>query len=116
MKSRQPDTGMVTAETAVIAPFGVVFSLLLAWIVSLGYTQVQLIDAAREGARAAAQGNTIATVAAQVKRAAPSGSTVKVQKESAAVRVSVSLTKSFPLLAGALTHKLTADSISALEE
>ena len=50
------ERGMVTAEMAVLAPFGVAFGLLLLWIVSLGFTQVQLVDAAREAAQVEASG------------------------------------------------------------
>ena len=50
------ERGMVTAELAVVAPFGVALTLLLLWIVSLGLTQVRLVDASREAARVMARG------------------------------------------------------------
>ena len=37
---RRGDPGMVTAELATIAPFGVAFAFLLLWVVSLGFTQI----------------------------------------------------------------------------
>ena len=42
-----------------LAPFGVAFGLLLLWVVSLGFTQVQLVDAAREAARLVARGESV---------------------------------------------------------
>ena len=50
------ERGMVTAETATIAPFLMVVVLLLMWVVSLGITQVRLVDASREAARVMARG------------------------------------------------------------
>ena len=46
-----------------LAPFGVAFGLLLLWIVSLWFTQVQLVDAAREAARLVARGEPVAAAA-----------------------------------------------------
>ena len=65
------ERGMVTAEMAVLAPFGVAFGLLLLWIVSLGFTQVQLVDAAREAARLVARGEPVAAASDVARRHAP---------------------------------------------
>jgi Flp pilus assembly protein TadG len=82
---------MVTAETAVVLP---VLLLVLAGAVAavtVVGAQVRCMDAAREGARAAARGEPVAVVTALVGRAAPDGAvtTVSVGEEEE-VRVTVS--------------------------
>jgi hypothetical protein len=65
------ELGSVTAETAVVVPVLAAFALCLCWLVSLGITQVQLVDAARDGARAVARGEESAGVEAHVRRSLP---------------------------------------------
>jgi hypothetical protein len=89
--------GMVTAETAVLAPFGVAFAVLLLWMVSLGFTQVQLVDAAREAARLVARGETPATAESVARRQAPPGATVEVSSRHGLVTVEVSARSRLPL-------------------
>ena len=74
---------MVTAEMAVLAPFGMVFGLLLLWVVSLGFTQVLLVDAAREAARLVARGEPVAAASDVARRHAPPGATVTVSEQGA---------------------------------
>lgn len=81
---------MVTAETAVVLP---VLLLVLAGAVAavtVVGAQLRCVDAAREGARAAARGEDAATVRALVLRAAPDGTAVSVRREGSDVRVVVS--------------------------
>ena len=81
---------MVTAETAVVLP---VLLLVLAGAVAavtVVGAQLRCVDAAREGARAAARGEDVATVRALVLRAAPDGVAVSVAHEGEDVRVVVS--------------------------
>jgi Flp pilus assembly protein TadG len=81
---------MVTAETAVVLP---VLLLVLAGAVAavtVVGAQLRCVDAAREGARAAARGEDVATVRALVARAAPEGMTVAVVRDGEDVRVTVS--------------------------
>ena len=64
---RRRDAGMVTAETAVVLP---VLLLVLAGAVAavtVVGAQLRCVDAAREGARAAARGEDVATVRALVR-------------------------------------------------
>lgn len=89
--------GMVTAEMAVLAPFGVAFGLLLLWIVSLGFTQVQLVDAAREAARLVARGESAGAAAAVARRHAPPGATVQIDSDGGLVTVRVSARSRLPL-------------------
>ena len=81
---------MVTAETAVVLP---VLLLVLAGAVAaltVVAAQLRCVDAVREGARAAARGEDVATVRALVLRGAPDGMTVSVARHGDDVRVGVS--------------------------
>jgi Flp pilus assembly protein TadG len=81
---------MVTAETAVVLP---VLLLVLAGAVAavtVVGAQLRCVDAAREGARAAARGEPPAVVEALVARAAPEGGTTTVSVGQEEVRVTVS--------------------------
>jgi hypothetical protein len=91
------EEGMVTAEMAVLAPFGVAFGLLLLWIVSLGFTQVQLVDAAREAARLVARGEPAGAASAVARRHAPPGATVQVTSDRGFVTVRVSARSRLPV-------------------
>jgi hypothetical protein len=112
------EQGMVTAEMAVLAPFGVAFGLLLLWIVSLGFTQVQLVDAAREAARLVARGESAASASVVARRHAPPGAVVRVSEHDGLVTVRVSARSRLPLPVfrhvGART--LEASAVSADEE
>jgi Flp pilus assembly protein TadG len=83
------DDGMVTAETAVVLP---VLLLVLAGAVAavtIVGAQLRCVDAAREGARAAARGEDVPAVTALVTRAAPDGATAAVDAGREQVRVTV---------------------------
>jgi Flp pilus assembly protein TadG len=112
------DTGMVTAEMAVLAPFGVAFGLLLLWIVSLGFTQVQLVDAAREAARLVARGEPVTAASDVARRHAPPGATVRVSERGGLVTVHVSARSRLPVpvLRHVGARTLRASAVSADEE
>ena len=81
---------MVTAETAVVLP---VLLLVLAGAVAavtLVGAQLLCVDAAREGARAAARGEPVPAVTSLAGRAAPEGAVVTVGPAGEDVRVTVS--------------------------
>jgi Flp pilus assembly protein TadG len=81
---------MVTAETAVVLPvLLLVLAGAVAAVVVVG-AQLRCVDAAREGARAAARGEPVAAVTALAGRAAPDGAVTTVSPEGDEVRVSVS--------------------------
>jgi Flp pilus assembly protein TadG len=111
------EEGMVTAEMAVLAPFGVAFGLLLLWIVSLGFTQVQLVDAAREAARLVARGEPVAAAADVARKQAPPGTTVRVSEHDGLVTVRVSAQSGLPLplLRHVGARTLEASAVSADE-
>ena len=105
---------MVTAETAVVLP---VLLLVLAGAVAaitVVGAQLRCVDAAREGARAAARGEDVATVRALVLRAAPDGVTVSVSRDGEDVRVGVS-GRVAPLGALPLDVQVSAEATARLE-
>ena len=80
---------MVTAETAVVLP---VLLLVLAGAVAavtVVGAQLRCVDAAREGARAAARGEDAAAVAQWAGRAAPDGARTRLTGDGEEVRVAV---------------------------
>src|SRR3954463_2131980 len=85
------EAGMVTAETAVVLP---VLLLLLAGAVAavtLVGGQLRCVDAAREGARAAARGEPAAPVSRSAGELAPHGAIVGVSGDADEVRVTVTV-------------------------
>ena len=83
---------MVTAETAVVLPvLLVVLAGAVAAVVVVG-AQLRCVDAAREGARAAARGEPAAVVTDLAGRAAPDGAAVAVGSTDDQVSVTVSAT------------------------
>jgi hypothetical protein len=83
------DVGYVTAETAMVLP---VFVLLLAvamWAIAVGRAQLSAVDAARDGARAAARGESSQVVAQVIREAAPDGADFAVTTEGGEVTVVV---------------------------
>ena len=80
---------MVTAETAVVLP---VLLLVLAAAVSalvVVSTQLRCVDAAREGARAAARGEPAAVVRQVAGRAGPEGATTTIAETDGGITVTV---------------------------
>jgi Flp pilus assembly protein TadG len=80
---------MITAETAVVLP---VLLLVLAGAVAavtVVGAQLRCVDAAREGARAAARGEDAAVATALAGRAAPDGAVIAVSSGGEEVVVSV---------------------------
>jgi len=83
------EAGMVTAETAVVLP---VLLLVLAGAVAavtVVGAQLRCVDAAREGARAAARGEDASLVTALAGRAAPAGARTSVAGSGTTVTVTV---------------------------
>lgn len=83
------ERGAVAAETAVVIPVLVCVALGLVWLVALAVTQVRVVDAARETARALARDEPAATAVELGRRVAPDDSRIDVVEEPGAVRVHV---------------------------
>ena len=80
---------MVTAETAVVLPVLLfVLAGAVAAVVVVG-AQLRCVDAAREGARAAARGDSAAEVARVADGAAPDGAAVQFAGSGESVEVTV---------------------------
>ncbi len=114
---RRQESGAVTAETAVALPLIVVFTLSMAWLVSVGITQVRALDAARETARAAARSEGSGGAVALGRRVAPTGSRISVGHGNGTVVVTVSSPVRGP--AGLFAHvsgfRVRAQAVAAQE-
>ncbi|MFG2314770.1 TadE family type IV pilus minor pilin [Streptomyces tendae] len=84
-----PDGGFVTAEAAVVLPVLVVFAMALVWGLLVVAAQIQCVDAARTGARAAARQDPVDEVVQVAREAAPSGARVTVSRQAGLVHVVV---------------------------
>ncbi len=82
------ERGMVTAETAVAMPLLVVVTLAMVWLVTVGVAQMKVTDAAREGARALARGESPDRAAELARTAAP-GAEVSLAEGDGTVVVTV---------------------------
>jgi Flp pilus assembly protein TadG len=83
------DTGYVTAETAMVLP---VLALVLGaalWAIAVAGAQLRCIDAARDGARAAARGESDAVAVAAAQAAAPAGAQIELRHEGGRIVVIV---------------------------
>lgn len=105
---------MVTAETAVVLPV-LIFVLAAALAaVSVVTAQMRCTDASREGARAAARGESSAAVQAIAASSAPEASTVSVSQDGETVTVKVSA--EVPLFPGLGPSMTVSDSATAALE
>ncbi|MET8947570.1 TadE family type IV pilus minor pilin [Streptomyces sp. NPDC004542] len=107
------DRGFVTAETAVVLPVLVAFTMALVWGLLVVAAQLRCVDAARTGARAAARQDAPDAVAAVTREAAPHGATVTVAREADQVRVTVVAKP--PVLTG-LPFEVREEAVAAAEE
>jgi Flp pilus assembly protein TadG len=87
--SRRREQGAVTAEAAVALPVLVGLALGLVWLVSLAVTQVRVVDAARETARALARDEPAGAALRLGRRVAPDRASITIHEESDVVRVDV---------------------------
>ncbi len=106
------DRGMATLELALTIPVLVSVAVMLLWALGLATTQVLAVAAAREGARAAARGETVADVNRQVDRLLP-GARAAVTHDGREVRVTVTLDrKPRPWVLQPYGRRLTASATS----
>ena len=83
------ESGMVTAELAVVLPAVVLVLALSLGAIGLALDQVRCVDAASAGARAAARGDSRGSVIRVATRAAPAAARVSMDASGDLVRVSV---------------------------
>ncbi|MFI5678480.1 TadE family type IV pilus minor pilin [Streptomyces cellulosae] len=111
--SRRSDRGFVTAEAAVVLPVLVMFAMALVWALLVVAAQIQCVDAARTGARAAARQDPADAVVEVARRAAPRSAKVTVGREGDQVRVTVVAEP--PVLSG-LPFVVREEAVASVEE
>ncbi|TXS56183.1 TadE family type IV pilus minor pilin [Streptomyces sp. t39] len=111
--ARGGDRGSVTAEAAVALPALVVFALALVWALMAAAAQIQCVDAARAGARAAARSEPEQAAVAAARSAAPAGARVTLARDGDLWRVDVEAEAPGP---GALTLTLGARAAALAED
>ncbi|WP_037960241.1 TadE family type IV pilus minor pilin [Streptomyces violens] len=104
---------MVTAEAAVVIPTLVLFVAMLLWGLMAVCAQIQCVDAARAGARAAARAEPEGATLATARAAAPRGARVALGREGDLVRVRVEAAA--PAL-GPLAMTLRGEAVALAEE
>ena len=107
------ESGMVTAETAVVLPFVILVAASLMWVVSLGTTQMRVSDAARDGARVMARGQTENQARAAVGELVP-GAVVSIQVSNGRATVRVRTRAEMPLISKA-SVRLSARAVAVIE-
>ncbi|WP_053853175.1 TadE family type IV pilus minor pilin [Streptomyces sp. NRRL B-24085] len=88
-RERAGDQGFVTAESAMVLPVLVMFAIALVWGLLVVAAQIQCVDAARTGARAAAREDSAEAVVRVARDTAPRDAEVTVSREGDRVRVVV---------------------------
>ncbi|WP_245852398.1 TadE family type IV pilus minor pilin [Blastococcus aggregatus] len=113
-RAPDPEAGMVTTETAVVLPVLLLVLLCAVAAVTVVGAQLRCVDAAREGARAAARGETDAVVAELAGRVAPEGADTAVREDGERVRVTVSVELA-PLGPVPLRTRVSAEAVAVRE-
>ncbi|MEV7001994.1 TadE family type IV pilus minor pilin [Streptomyces sp. NPDC093982] len=110
---RGSDRGFVTAETAVVLPVLVMFAMALVWGLLVVAAQIQCVDAARTGARAAARQDPADAVIEVTREAAPRGATVTVGRKRDEVRVVV---VAKPPVLGGIPFEVREEAVASAED
>ena len=115
--SERTDRGSVTAETVMVLPLLVAVTLGLAWLLSLAATQVRVVDAAREVARAVARDEGSSSALALGRRVAPEGSRIEVggSEDTVVVRVRAQVHGALGLFAFLPEVTVDAEAVAAKE-
>jgi hypothetical protein len=103
----------VTAEAATVLPVLVLVVTALVWGLLVVVAQIQCVDAARVGARAAARQDPNSAVVAVAREAAPHGARVTVARGGGHVHVVV---VADPPGMGALPFELREEAVADAEE
>nr|BFD83530.1 hypothetical protein StreXyl84_29310 [Streptomyces sp. Xyl84] len=110
---RGGDRGFVTAEAAMVLPVLVLVVTALVWGLLVMVAQIQCVDAARVGARAAARQDPETAVVRAARETAPHGAKVTVSRQGE--RVHVVVTAAPPGL-GLLPFTLREEAVAEAEE
>jgi hypothetical protein len=103
----------VTAEAAVVLCVLVAFTMALVGGLLVVAAQIQCVDAARTGARAAARQDPADAVVTVTREAAPRGARVSVEREGDQVRVTV---VARPAVLGGLPLEVREQAVALSEE
>lgn len=112
-RERKGDRGFVTVESALVLSVLVAFTMALVWGLLVVAAQIQCLDAARTGARAAARQDPADKVVEVTREAAPRGARVTVGRTGDQVRVTVVARP--PVLTG-LPFEVREEAVAAAEE
>ncbi|WP_330265287.1 TadE family type IV pilus minor pilin [Streptomyces griseorubiginosus] len=112
-RERAADQGFVTAESAMVLPVLVMFAMALVWGLLVVAAQIQCVDAARTGARAAARQDPADAVVRVARDTAPRDAEVTVAREGDRVRVVVVAKP--PALSG-LPFEVREEAVALAEE
>ncbi|MFF7948717.1 TadE family type IV pilus minor pilin [Streptomyces griseorubiginosus] len=112
-RERAADQGFVTAESAMVLPVLVMFAMALVWGLLVVAAQIQCVDAARSGARAAARQDQADAVVRVARDTAPRDAKVTVAREGDRVRVVVVAKP--PALSG-LPFEVREEAVALAEE
>lgn len=117
-RTGRSETGMVTAETAVVLPVIVAVALGLAWVVVVAATHIQVVDASREAARLIARGDEEGEAIEAATRLAPTGTTFSVTHQDGLVRVDAEVTARLdaPLLRDVIRVDLSTSAVTTAED
>ncbi|MFE5814116.1 TadE family type IV pilus minor pilin [Streptomyces sp. NPDC056479] len=107
------DRGFVTAESAVVLPVLVMFAMALVWGLLVMAAQIQCVDAARTGARAAARQDPMEAVIEVARETAPRGASVTVDREGDEIHVVVVARP--PVLRG-LSFEVREEAVASAED
>lgn len=112
-RPRRDDRGSVTAETAVALPALVAFAMGLVWALTAVAAQIQCVDAARAGARAAARSEPVPVAVAAARSLGPQGARVAVSRRGDLWHVRVEADAPGP---GGLGLSLEAEAAALAED
>ena len=103
----------MTAEAAVVLPVLVMFAMALVWGLLVVAAQIQCVDAARSGARAAARQDPADVVVRVARDTAPGDARITVSREGDQVRVVV---VAKPPMLGGLPFEVREEAVAVAEE
>jgi len=111
------ERGSVTAETVMVLPLLIAVTVGLAWLLSLAATQVRVVDAAREVARAVARDDDRSSALALGRRVAPDGSRIEVRgdEDTVVVRVRAEVRGALGLFSFLPAVNVDAEAVAAKE-
>jgi hypothetical protein len=83
------DAGYVTAETAIVLPALAIVVAAALWAIAVAGAQLRCVDAARDGARAAARGESESAVMVAARATAPQGASIDIARNGSQIVVTV---------------------------